>query len=121
MISENAETLEALRTERDLLKARLARLESDYRRAVNESQAIYMTALDIMSQVELPSILQFILQRIRGIVQVDASLLYLTEQGSGDLVVSAELMLCQVCSVSVCQPMMIVRCTRCSAQAFRSC
>jgi PAS domain S-box-containing protein len=91
MISENTETLEALRTERDLLKARLARLESDYRRAVNESQAIYMTALDIMSQVELPSILQFILQRIRGIVQVDASLLYLTEQGSGDLVVSAEL------------------------------
>lgn len=90
-MSESTEAFEALRAERDQLKARLARLELDYRRAVNESQAIYMTALDIMSQVELPSILQLILRRIRGIVQVDASLLYLKVHGSNDLVVSAEL------------------------------
>ncbi|MCS6871599.1 MAG: GAF domain-containing protein [Anaerolineae bacterium] len=85
-----AESLEALRAERDALKARLARLEADYNRAVSASQAIYMTGLDIMSQADLPSTLQLILQRIRNIVQVDASVLYLTVQGSSDLIVGAE-------------------------------
>lgn len=98
MDQATAEMIEALRAERDALRAnlaecqaRLARLEADHQRALKESYAIYMTALDIMGQVDLPSTLQLILQRMRNIVPVDASLLYLTVQGSSDLVVGAEL------------------------------
>lgn len=99
MININsAETLESVRAERDKLREmlaererRLARLEADHRRAVNESHAIYMTGLDIMSQLDLPSTLHAILRRIKSIVNVDASLLYLAEPNNGHLVVSAEL------------------------------
>ncbi len=99
MIDANpAETLESVQAERDKLsdllaecEHRLARLEAAHRRAVNESYAIYMTGLDIMSQLDLPSTLLSILRRIKSIVNVDASLLYLAEPSSGHLIVSAEL------------------------------
>ncbi|MCE7947158.1 MAG: GAF domain-containing protein [Chloroflexi bacterium CFX4] len=98
MDANSAETLESVQAERDKLRAllaeresRLARLEADHRRAVNESYAIYMTGLDIMSQLDLPSTLLSILRRIKIMVNVDASLLYLAEPSSGHLVVSAEL------------------------------
>ncbi len=91
-MDQNAvEAFEALRAERDALKARLARLEADYQRAIDESYAVYMTSVDILSQVDLPSTLHLILQRIRNIVQLDAGLLCLTVQGSSDLVVGAQL------------------------------
>lgn len=98
MDANAAETLESVRAERDRLRdlladreRRLARLEADHRRAVNKSYAIYMTGLDIMSQLDLPSALLLILRRIKSMVNVDASLLYLAEPSSGHLIVSAEL------------------------------
>lgn len=90
-MENSAEMLDALRAERDALKARLARLEAAYQRAIDESYAVYMTGLDIMSQLDLPSVLLLILQRASKIVRAEASLLYLTAQGSGDLIVGAEL------------------------------
>jgi two-component system phosphate regulon sensor histidine kinase PhoR len=92
------ESLEALRIERDQLKARLAereqqlaRTEADLRRAVAESYALYLTSLDITSQLDLKSTLSSILRRATLLANADGGLVFLLDPITGELVVSAEM------------------------------
>jgi PAS domain S-box-containing protein len=86
----------ALRAERDQLAAELAAkerqieaLERNLTRAVAESYALYMTGLDVTSQLDLPTTLQSILRRLKALIRADASLIYLYDPASGMLTVAA--------------------------------
>ncbi|MCC7206453.1 MAG: GAF domain-containing protein [Anaerolineae bacterium] len=91
------ESLDALRAENRRLEQllaqreqQLARAEGDLRRAVAESYALYLTSLDITSQLDLNSTLTSILRRAMLLTKAGGGVIFLLDSGSGELIVSAE-------------------------------
>jgi PAS domain S-box-containing protein len=95
--ANGATELEELRAERDALRLALTELEkqlasteNDLRRSIAESYALYLTGLDITSQLELNPVLLSILRRAVLIVGAAGGLISLVDSEDGNLTVSAE-------------------------------
>lgn len=91
------EAIQALYAELDSLReslsakdVRIRELETQLQRALSESSALYMTSLDISSQLDLNSTLSSVLRRLVTTAGFEAGLAYLLDQTTGDWVVGAE-------------------------------
>lgn len=89
--------IENLQAERDTLRTRLAseeqrlqRTEDELRRVLSESHALYLTSLDISSQLDINDILRSVLRRAVNMLKVDTGLIYLVDKDTGELVITAE-------------------------------
>jgi PAS domain S-box-containing protein len=86
-MSENAQALHA---EIAQLREQLGRTTRDLRRAVDESHALYLTSMDISSQLDLNSALSSVLRRTMALVRADMGFVGLVENASGNVTVAAE-------------------------------
>lgn len=91
-----SDSVELLRAERDQLRAqleeleqRLAQAQEDLGRATNERSALYMTSLDITSQLDLQHTLSSILRRAVQLSAADLGDIALLDEDTGELVISA--------------------------------
>lgn len=91
-VVENSQTeIERLRAELVIREQMLARAEENLARAKAESAALYMTSLDISSQLDLQSTLNSILRRAHDLTGATSGLVSLVDLYTGELVISAEM------------------------------
>lgn len=82
--------LDALRLDLAAKDTRIRELETQLQRALAESHVLYMTSLDISSQLDLSSTLSSVLRRLATTAGYEAGLVYLLDQTTGEWVVGAE-------------------------------
>src|SRR5688572_11079164 len=82
--------VEAMRTRLTSEEQRLQRTEDELRRVLSEIHALYLTSLDISSQLDINDILRSVLRRAVNMLKVDAGLIYLVDKDTGELVVVAQ-------------------------------
>ena len=86
--------LASLQVAYDALRMRLAseeqrsqRTEDELRRVLSEGHALYLTSLDISSQLDISDILRSVLRRAVNMLKADTGLIYLVDKDTGELVI----------------------------------